>query len=42
MADSYFIRKAKPEDAEDIVRLVKDLAEFENMPEGPQIGSKGL
>lgn len=41
MADKYFIRKAEVKDADDILRLVKELAEYENMPEGPQIRAQG-
>ncbi|XP_071838661.1 thialysine N-epsilon-acetyltransferase-like [Apostichopus japonicus] len=42
MADKYFIRKAEVKDADDILRLVKELAEYENMPEGPQIRAQDL
>ncbi|PIK41147.1 putative diamine acetyltransferase 2 [Apostichopus japonicus] len=42
MADKYFIRKAEVKDADDILRLVKELAEYENMPEGPQIRAQEL
>ncbi|XP_071838660.1 thialysine N-epsilon-acetyltransferase-like [Apostichopus japonicus] len=37
MADKYFIRKAEEKDADDILRLVKELDEYENIPKGPEI-----
>lgn len=41
MAD-FIIRQASPDDAPIILELVKDLAEYEKMPNGPKIGAETL
>lgn len=42
MSKSYSIREAKPHDAGDILRLIKELAEYENMPDGVKICEKEI
>uniref|UniRef100_A0A914CUR3 N-acetyltransferase domain-containing protein n=1 Tax=Acrobeloides nanus TaxID=290746 RepID=A0A914CUR3_9BILA len=38
----FSIRKATPDDAEDLIGLIKELAIFEKFPDGPEIDAKTL